>query len=132
MADGDTTSEGPTTNLPGPAARNDERLKSRSYESDWAQFPPEETDGQLEPGAGPVGSVSTSGTSKPMVLLFIAFAVLFLTFFLPYAPVLIVGVVLLLAAIVSFGIMTPYKGTFHGVGTLKPKHQPKPKEPAED
>ncbi len=131
QTNGDTAMSEQTTHLPGPAARNDERVKSRDYESDWAQFPAEETDGQLEPGAGPVGSVSSSGTSIPMVLLFIAFGVLFLAFFLPYLPVLLAGVVLLIAAIVSFGVMTPYKGTFHGVGTLKPKHRPTPQESAE-
>ena len=130
MADGDAEAQ-PQTNLPAPAARNDERIQARAYESDWAQLPAEETDQQLEPGAGPEGSVSTSGTSIPMVLLFVAFGVLFLTFFLPYLPVLIAGIVLLLVAIVSFGILTPYVGTFHGVGTLKPKHQPKPKAPVD-
>ena len=131
-ANGDTAADEHSTRLPGPAARSDERIKSRPYDSDWAFLPAEESDRQLEPGAGPVGSVSTSGTSIPMVLLFIAFGVLFLAFFLPYLPVLLAGVVLVIAAIVSFGIMTPYKGTFHGVGTLKPKHRPKPEETADE
>ena len=113
-------------NLPALPPKNPGRLQERRYEDDWALLPAAETDGQLAPGSGPHGTISTSGTNPAMVLLFVAFAVLFATFFVPGAvalPVLAVGLVLLLASFVVFGVKERHVGTFHGVGTLRPGQQ---------
>lgn len=110
---------------PAPAARNPERIQERSYESDWAGLPAEETDQQYDPGAGPEGSVSGSGHSVPLITIAVGFGVLFLTFVLGNPVPLAVGLLLILVGGVWSGLTERRAGAFRGTGTLSEKHQAK-------
>lgn len=118
----DETSETPRTD-PAPAARNPERIKERPYESDWASLPDAETDQQLEPGAGPEGSVTTAGRSVPLTTMAVGFGVLFITFLVGHWMPLVLGLVLILVGGVWSGLTERRAGTMHGVGTLSAKQQ---------
>lgn len=116
------TSETPRTD-PAPAARNPERIQERAYESDWKSFPDEETDHQLEPGAGPEGSVTTAGRSVPLTTVAVGFVVLFLTFLVGHWMPLVLGLVLIVVGGVWSGLTERHAGSMHGVGTLSAKQQ---------
>jgi hypothetical protein len=120
----DQTSETPRPD-PAPAARNPERIQERAYESDWAGLPADETDGQLDPGAGPVGSVGASGRSVPLTTIAVGFGLLFLTFLLDNPVPLMVGLLLIVVGGVWSGLTERRAGTMHGVGTLDARLQRK-------
>lgn len=108
--------------LPGPSTRNPERLQARDYDSDWAVMPAGETDGRTDPGAGPRGSIGTSGQRLSMWVLFAAFALAFLVFFLPETLALgaLLGAgALFVVAIALFATKDRTVGNLRGVGTQK-------------
>lgn len=110
---------------PAPATENPDRIQERDYESDWASLPAEETDGQLEPGAGPKGSVGSSGRSVPLTTIAVGFGLLFVTFLLDSWVPLALGLVLIVVGGIWSGLTERYAGTMHGVGTLNEKQQRK-------
>lgn len=118
------TSETPRRD-PAPATENPDRIQDRAYESNWAAQPAEETDGQLDPGAGPEGGVGTSGRSVPLTTIAIGFGLLFFTFLLDSWVPLALGLLLIVVGGIWSGLTERYVGTMHGVGTISEKQQRK-------
>lgn len=103
--------------LPGPATANPERIQSRPYESNWARLPEEEIQRIAEPGGGPYGGLD-DGVQWPVVLVVVAVAVLFLTFFVRHWITLALGLVLLVVAGVWRALTSEAVGSGHGVGPI--------------
>lgn len=89
-------SEGDAKQVPYPVEQRGERISERSYESDFARLPGDETIDH-EPGGGPHGTVSSGRTNLPLVTMAIGFALLFGTFAVQHWWPLAAGLLLLVA-----------------------------------
>lgn len=92
MADANT---GDAKQVPYPVEQGGERISERSYDSDFARLPADETIGH-EPGGGPHGTVTSGRTNLPLVVMAVGFALLFVTFGVQHWWPLAAGLLLLL------------------------------------
>lgn len=107
----------PTVEVPGPADKNNERLASRPYESDFARFPEEEVAHYDKPGAGPHGGLD-DGPVLPKIVTGLGLLVTLATFLL--GPVaLVLGLVLVLAGAAWTALSEPKVGMGQGTGTVQ-------------
>lgn len=103
--------------VPGPARENNERLRSRPYESDFARFPEEEIDKIDRPGGGPHGSLSSGERNLPLVVIAIGALIAFTAFGADSAVPLVIGLVVVIAGAIWAGLRGRTVASGEGLGT---------------
>lgn len=76
------------------------RIRSRTWESEWARLPREEVWPRATPGGGPWGSVD-GPRSVPTMIFVAGFGLVLLGIFLMFAPLIGLGVAAMIAGIIA-------------------------------
>lgn len=83
--------------VPPPIDEAHERISGRPYDSDFARLPEEETVRDLEPGAGPRGTVG--GRNVAAVVLAAGFGLVFATLLVQHWLALVAGFAVIVAGV---------------------------------
>lgn len=103
---------------PAEALDNPARLQSRRGQ-DFARMPAEETHPVRTPGTGPRGTLDRTRLELPPLLITLGIVVAFLTFLVQHGAPLVLGLLLILAGVVTSAARRPRRSRgIRGSGTL--------------
>lgn len=103
--------------VPSDVTASGERVRSRSYEDDFARMPRSEVHPRTGPGGGPEGPVAAGPVNKALVVMTVGALLAFSVFFINTPVVLVLGLLLILVGAGMSIVRKTRPGRRSGLGT---------------